>query len=73
MFAVCSNGNRYSFFTVALLKTALDLLRRRIETMRLELRQRLRSKTHGRYPPPGPGDRPYWEPEAGRVARSTER
>ena len=42
-------------------EAALDLLRRRIETMRLELRQRLRAKTGGRYPPPGPGDQPFWE------------
>ena len=42
-------------------EAALDLLRRRIETMRLELRQRLRSQTGGRYPPRGPGDQPFWE------------
>ncbi len=42
-------------------EAALDLLRRRIETMRLELRQRLRSRTGGRYPPAGPGDQPFWE------------
>lgn len=40
---------------------ALDRLRRQLETMRLELRDELRSATNGRFPPAGPADQPYWE------------
>ena len=39
----------------------LEQLKRIIETMRMDLRQRMRRETGGRYPAPGPGDRPYWE------------
>jgi 1-acyl-sn-glycerol-3-phosphate acyltransferase len=39
----------------------LEPLRRRIETMRLELREEIRERTRGRAPAPGEGDRPYWE------------
>jgi 1-acyl-sn-glycerol-3-phosphate acyltransferase len=34
------------------------LLERRIDAMRLDLRAAMRRRTHGRYPPPGPGDLP---------------
>lgn len=37
---------------------ALERLRRDIDTMRLELRQRLRDETGGRHPAPGAGDHP---------------
>ena len=47
---------------------ALERLRREIETMRMELRAFLRNKTHGRYPAPGPGDKPYWEVEAAQTS-----
>ncbi len=40
---------------------AMERLRREVETLRLELRADLRRRTHGRYPPPGPGDHAYWE------------
>ena len=43
--------------------SAIRRLRREIETLRMELRQELRSKTKGRYPAPGPGDQPFWECE----------
>lgn len=43
---------------------ALDHLRRTIESMRIELRARIRCATSGAHPPPGPGDVPYWEREA---------
>lgn len=43
---------------------ALEILRRRIEEMRLELRTRIRARTRGKYPAPGPGDVPYWELES---------
>ena len=43
---------------------ALDMVRRRIEETRLELRAMLRADTGGRFPAPGPGDTPYWEAEA---------
>jgi 1-acyl-sn-glycerol-3-phosphate acyltransferase len=36
----------------------LDRLARQIDGMRLELRGMLRARSGGRYPPPGPGDRP---------------
>lgn len=36
----------------------LDRLARQIDGMRLELREMLRVRSKGRYPPPGPGDRP---------------
>jgi 1-acyl-sn-glycerol-3-phosphate acyltransferase len=39
----------------------LELIRRRIEEMRLELRADIREATNGRWPRPGPGDRAYWE------------
>ena len=35
---------------------ARALLEERIERLRLDLRAKLRRQTHGRYPPPGPGD-----------------
>lgn len=38
--------------------SALARLQREVDTMRLELRSRLRAKTHGRWPAAGPGDRP---------------
>lgn len=41
---------------------AMERLRREIETMRLDLRRELRAATDGRFPAPGLGDRPYWEP-----------
>ena len=37
---------------------AVELLRRRVDDMRLQLRARLRRRTRGRFPPPGPGDHP---------------
>lgn len=37
---------------------AMQFLARRIDTMRLELRARLRQQTDGQFPPPGPGDKP---------------
>ena len=40
---------------------ALERLRQSIETMRLELREKIRADTNGRFPPPGPADRPYWD------------
>ena len=39
-------------------KEAVELLRRRVDDMRLQLRARLRCRTRGRFPPPGPGDDP---------------
>jgi len=39
----------------------LERLRTQIDTMRLELRARMREDTHGRYPPPGPADTPSTE------------
>ena len=39
----------------------LDRLRRRIEELRMNCRARLRARSAGRFPPPGPGDRPSWE------------
>ena len=45
-------------------EAAMDRLRRRIETMRLELRGQLRKASRGRYPAPGPGDLPFWEPQS---------
>jgi 1-acyl-sn-glycerol-3-phosphate acyltransferase len=41
-------------------RTALRALRRLIETQRLELRERMRADSNGRWPSPGPGDEPYW-------------
>jgi len=41
----------------------LAKLKREIETMRLQLREELRTATNGKYPPPGPADTPYWENE----------
>ena len=43
---------------------AVEELKRRIETARLELRAELREQTRGWWPPPGLGDQPYWEREA---------
>jgi 1-acyl-sn-glycerol-3-phosphate acyltransferase len=40
---------------------ALDMLRRRIEQMRLELRSEIRARSRGRYPAPGPADEPFWK------------
>ncbi len=42
-------------------EAGLDMLRRRIETMRLELRAQMRTRSRGRYPAPGPADEPFWE------------
>jgi 1-acyl-sn-glycerol-3-phosphate acyltransferase len=39
---------------------ALETLRRLIESMRMELRDRIRRTSRGRWPPPGPADQPYW-------------
>jgi 1-acyl-sn-glycerol-3-phosphate acyltransferase len=39
----------------------LEMLRRRIETMRLDLRAQIRARSRGRYPAPGPADEPFWE------------
>jgi len=39
----------------------LERLRRRIEELRMNCRARLRARSGGRFPPPGPADRPYWE------------
>ncbi|MCP3902499.1 MAG: 1-acyl-sn-glycerol-3-phosphate acyltransferase [Planctomycetes bacterium] len=41
-------------------RTALEALRRRIESQRLDLRQRMRAETNGRWPKAGAGDDPYW-------------
>lgn len=40
---------------------AMERLKREIETMRMELRDRIRARTGGRIPAPGPGDVPYWQ------------
>ena len=40
---------------------ALDHLRRRVEELRLACRAELRERTGGRWPEPGPADRPWWE------------
>jgi hypothetical protein len=40
---------------------AYTRLRHRIEELRMRCRARLRERTHGTFPPPGPADRPYWE------------
>ncbi len=40
---------------------AMDMLRRKIDSMRLELRAELRQRTRGRCPAAGPGDLPFWE------------
>jgi 1-acyl-sn-glycerol-3-phosphate acyltransferase len=42
----------------------LEHLRRRIEELRMNCRARLRARSGGRFPPPGPADRPYWEDPA---------
>ncbi|MHC4709926.1 MAG: lysophospholipid acyltransferase family protein [Planctomycetota bacterium] len=39
-------------------EVAMERLRRAIDAMRLELRRELRDATGGRFPAPGPGDRP---------------
>jgi 1-acyl-sn-glycerol-3-phosphate acyltransferase len=43
---------------------ALERLRREIETMRMDLRHEIRTRTGGRRPKPGAGDMPYWTREA---------
>lgn len=45
---------------------ALELLRRRIETMRLALRQEMRNCTGGRWPCKAGADEPYWQAESQR-------
>lgn len=40
---------------------ALEYLRKWFETRRLELREQLRARTNGEYPPVGPPDAPYWD------------
>lgn len=45
-------------------EAGLDMLRRRIEVLRLELRAQMRARSHGRYPAPGPADEPFWESAA---------
>lgn len=40
---------------------ALDMIRRELEVMRLELRAELRKRSRGRYPRPGPADIAYWD------------
>lgn len=40
---------------------AVELLRQRVESLRLEARGRLRRISHGHWPPPGEGDRPVFE------------
>jgi hypothetical protein len=39
----------------------LERLRHRIEELRMRCRARLRMRTLGTFPPPGPADRAYWE------------
>lgn len=41
---------------------AMERLARTIEAMRLELRAKIRAKTGGRYPAPGPGDADHFAP-----------
>ena len=40
----------------------LDLLKTRIDTMRLELRAKIRASSRGRYPAHGPGDHAWDDP-----------
>ena len=40
---------------------AMDMIRRELEVMRLELRAELRQRSRGRYPRPGPADIAYWD------------
>lgn len=47
---------------------ALALLQRRVETLRLDTRRRLRRLTHGAWPPPGPGDEPNVAPDPANAA-----
>jgi 1-acyl-sn-glycerol-3-phosphate acyltransferase len=49
---------------------AMDRLARTIEDMRMELRAKIRQKSGGRYPAPGPGDHHYFAPPAGPTAAS---
>ena len=42
----------------------LENLRSRIEELRMRCRAKLRERTRGAFPPPGPADRPYWEDDA---------
>ena len=42
----------------------LERVRHRIEELRMRCRARLRERSGGRFPPPGPADRPYWEQDA---------
>ena len=44
---------------------ATEIVRRRIEQMRLELRQQIRRASCGRHPARGPGDVAYWERASG--------
>jgi len=53
-------------------RAALDALRRRIETQRLDLRQRMRESTNGRWPRPGVGDEPFWEGKGATERRRGE-
>ena len=50
----------------------VELVKRRIETKRLELRSHVREKTGGRFAPLGPLDRPHWEDEAESGADASE-
>jgi 1-acyl-sn-glycerol-3-phosphate acyltransferase len=49
---------------------AVEHVKRTIETMRLGLRSDLRELTRGRFPPPGPGDVPYWAGDEPELAKS---
>ncbi len=42
---------------------SLERLKRKIETMRLELRAKIRKQSGGQSPKPGPADHAYWEKE----------
>jgi 1-acyl-sn-glycerol-3-phosphate acyltransferase len=50
---------------------ALEYLKRAIETMRMELRAQMRRSTNGKFPPPGPGDFPYWKRSDSLVTLAT--
>ncbi len=49
----------------------LELLRNRIEALRLELRAQLRQQSNGRFPATGPGDEPL-KPQRGKPANGSE-
>lgn len=53
-------------------EAAVDRLHREIEAMRLELRTALRDDTHGRYPPPGPADRSFFDQPSSESSRSRQ-